>query len=231
MYKSKFSTSQRVKRMVTVALFCALAYAAMLIFRINVSFLTFDVKDAIITICGLTFGPISAVVSSLLVSVLELVTISDTGFYGFLMNFISSATFSFVVAIIYKYKKNIIGAVIGIITAVFSLTAVMIAFNLFITPLYMGVDRSTVVGMIPTLLLPFNFTKAIFNGAIVLLLYKPVSVALKATKLIARSENSQSKEKSKIVVWQSLVSFALGAFMIALSIIMLVNLNGKISWF
>lgn len=217
--------------MVTIALFCALAYVAMLIFRVNVSFLTFDIKDVIITICGLTFGPVSAAVSSLLVSTLELVTVSDTGFYGFLMNFISSATFSCTVAIIYKYKKNIFGAIIGIITAVCSLTAVMVAFNLIITPFYMGVDRSTVVGMIPTLLLPFNLTKAIFNGALVLFLYKPVSIALKATKLTPSEEKSQNGEKNKPVVWQSLVSLGIGVVMIVLSIVMLISLNGKVSWF
>ncbi len=217
--------------MVTIALFCALAYVVMLIFRVNVSFLTFDLKDVLITICGLTFGPIAALVSSLLVATLELVTVSDTGFYGFLMNFISSATFSCVAAFIYKYKKDIFGAVVSIVSAIFSLTAVMMLFNLFITPKYMGVDRSMVVELIPTLLLPFNLTKAIFNGALVLLLYKPVSIALKATKLTRSVERPAGEENPRPVMWQTLITFALGLFMIVISVAILLRLNGKIAWF
>ena len=38
--------------------------------------------------------------------------------------------------------------------------------------------------LIPTLLFPFNLTKAIFNSAVVFLLYKPVSHALKASGFV-----------------------------------------------
>ena len=54
-------------------------------------------------------------------------------------------------------------------------------------------NSNTVIKMIPTILLPFNFTKATLNGAIVLLLYKPLSNVLKATRLIEH-ELGDSKE-------------------------------------
>ena len=82
-----------------MALLCALAYICEFVFRIKVSFLTFDAKDAIIAIGALAFGPVSGVAMSLVVALLELVTVSETGFYGFLMNFLSSAVFSVIPAL------------------------------------------------------------------------------------------------------------------------------------
>ena len=53
----------------------------------------------------------------------------------------------------------------------------------------MNVDRSVVASMIPTLFLPFNLTKASLNASLVLILYKPVSTALKAARVLPRSSS------------------------------------------
>ena len=90
----------RLRALVLMAVFAALAFAAMFVFRFNVTFLTFDLKDSIITMSGLLLGPVAAAVVSLLVATLEFITIGDTGWYGFLMNFASSATFSVVCALV-----------------------------------------------------------------------------------------------------------------------------------
>ena len=170
------------------ALFCALAFASMFVMRINVMFLTFDSKDAIITIAGLLFGPIYSLSISLVVSLIEFISIGDTGFWGFLMDFLSTAIFSTACALIYKYKKNIKGAIIGLVASVFRMTAFMLLFNLFIVPLYTpNFTTAAVAKMVPTLFLPFNLTKAVLNSALVLILYKPVSTAMKAAKVLPPS--------------------------------------------
>ena len=170
------------------ALFCALAFASMFVMRINVMFLTFDSKDAIITIAGLLFGPIYSLSISLVVSLIEFISIGDTGFWGFLMDFLSTAIFSTACALIYKYKKNIKGAIIGLVASVFTMTAFMLLFNLFIVPLYTpNFTTAAVAKMVPTLFLPFNLTKAVLNSALVLILYKPVSTAMKAAKVLPPS--------------------------------------------
>ena len=76
-----------IYKMVVLSLFCAMAYIFVFVFRIKVSFLTFDAKDAIITVCSLLYGPLSGVIVSLVVSFLEFITVSDTGLYGLIMNF------------------------------------------------------------------------------------------------------------------------------------------------
>ena len=174
--------------MTAVAMFAALAYVSVVIIRIpNVGgFLTMDFKDVIITVAGMFFGPISAVVLALIVPLLEFLTISGTGFYGLIMNVLSSMTFALVASIIYKYKKSFLGAVLGLLSAAVATTAIMMVANLLITPYYTGMPTQAVAEMIPKLLLPFNLTKAILNASLTMALYKPLTTLLKKTNLAPR---------------------------------------------
>ena len=177
------------------ALFCALAIATTFIMHIKVVFLTFDAKDAIVTIAGLLFGPLYSIAISLVVSLIEFISLGETGFWGFLMDFLSTAIFSTTCALIYKYKKNIKGAIIGLIASIIAMTAFMILFNLFIVPLYTpSYTTAAVAKMVPTLFLPFNLTKATLNAAIVLVLYKPSSIAMKAARVLPSSSLSYDSD-------------------------------------
>ena len=224
----------KIKKTCMAALFCALAYASTFVFHLKVMFLTFDVKDAIVTLAGLLFGPIYAISISFLTALLEFISIGETGFWGLIMDFLSTATFSTVCALIYKYKKNIKGAIIGLISSVFAMTAIMILCNIFITPIYMGTTTTEVLALIPSLLLPFNFVKAVLNSAIVMILYKPISTALKAVKVLpgeARFSDSgdisETETKRKHIIF-SVVVTAVGAAVIALCIFIFVFfMNGK----
>ncbi len=203
-----------IKRIAVTAMFCALAYASMLVIKIPVQFLDLDVKDSIIILCGLLFGPLSAIISSILVPLLQLVTISGTGHYGFIMNVLSSLSFSLVASLIYKYKKGISGALIALASGVSLMVAVMMIANLLITPHYMKVPTETVAALIPKLLLPFNLIKGIFNAAIVLLLYKPLSNIMRrigATGVSEKGENTGgvNRRLSIIVFSASLATIAL----------------------
>lgn len=180
--------SQSIRRMVMIGMFTAIAYVAMLVIHIKVGFLTMDVKDAMITICGLFFGPVAALLVSIIVPLLELFTVSTTGAYGLIMNILGSLTFSVTVALFYKWKKTLWSAIIGLASGALLMTAVMMLANLFITPYYMGTTMEAVREMIPTLLLPFNLLKGIINVGVVLLLYKPLSTALRKAKMLPTNE-------------------------------------------
>lgn len=179
----------KMKRLAVIAMFCAIAYASMFVVKIPVQFLDLEIKDSINVLCGLLFGPISAVAVSVIVPFIQFLTISSTGWYGLVMNILSSLSFSLTVSLIYKYRKTFYGAITALVSGVLAMTAVMMLANLFITPFYMGVPMSDVVSLIPTLLLPFNLMKAILNAAIVLLLYKPISTILKKTGVTEDSDN------------------------------------------
>lgn len=179
MKNNNTDNSSRIKKMTFVALFCALAYIVSLIFPLKVMFLTLDFKDCIMAICGMFFGPVAGLCTAIIVPCIELLT-SDTGFYGLIMNILSSVSFVGISSLIYKHKKTIFGAVTGLFTAVPIMVAVMLGANLLITPLYMpGADVQTVIKLIPTVLLPFNLIKGVLNACFVMLLYKPISTVLK----------------------------------------------------
>ena len=73
------------------------------------------------------------------------------------------------------------------------MAAVMMGMNLLVTPYYTGMSATDVAGMIPALLLPFNLTKAVMNAGLSLLLYKPVSTALRAARITPPTENAKAK--------------------------------------
>ena len=208
------------KKIASVAMLSAFAFLARLVFKIPVSFLTFDIKDTVIALGGLVFGPASGVVIALLVSLIEMI-ISETGPIGFVMNFVSSATFAGVAALIYKYKRTFNGAIIGLFSSVVATTAVMLLMNVVLTPIYQGVPRSVVISMLPTLFLPFNFAKTLLNAAIILLIYKPVVMALRKAKIVEGRKMDIKFSK------QSVLTIAISLISMAASIVIFVMLNSK----
>lgn len=227
-------TPSVTKRLTLTAVFAALAFAAIFVVRFNVTFLTFDLKDAVITLSGLLLGPVTAFTVSLLVAVLEFITIGDTGWYGFLMNFASSVTFSVVCAVVYRYNKKMAGAILALVLAVISLVIVMLTLNLVITPLYQGVPRAVVAEMIPTLFLPFNAIKGAVNAALVLILYKPVHRAVQAAKLLpkpAAEPGAASPDDQKRCICRSLCVTIVGVILLVVVLILFVTLlHGGFSW-
>ena len=183
--RARGASSLALRRMVAMAVFSALAYGVTFVFHFKIGFLTFDAKDAVLAVAALIYGPVAGVIMSLLTSLLELVTVSDTGFYGFVMNFASSAAFSAVAAGLYRLRRRPSHAIVSLYAAAVSMTGVMMLLNILITPLYMGAPREQVVALIPTFLLPFNAAKGLLNAALALILYKPVVTALRRSGLLS----------------------------------------------
>ncbi|MEG0941417.1 MAG: ECF transporter S component [Oscillospiraceae bacterium] len=188
----------KTKKYVTLAMLCAVAYVVMLVGRIPiVMFLSYDPKDVIIAISGFIFGPLSVVFISAVVSVIEMVTVSSTGPIGCIMNIISTCAFACTAAIIYKKKHTMSGAVMGLIAGTIAMTGLMLLWNYFLTPIYEGLPRQAIADMLVPIFLPFNLLKAGLNTAITLLLYKPIVMALRKTKLLPPSEDN-TKKKNRI---------------------------------
>lgn len=220
------TAGKNIKKLTVTALFCALAFLMTFVFRFKVGFLTFDFKDAVISILSLLYGPVYGVISAGVVAFLEMISVSDTGPYGLIMNFISSATFALACGTVYKFKRTFSGAIVSVVTAVVTVTAVMMVANIFITPFYMGVARGEVIALIPTMLLPFNLAKAIINATSLLLIYKPVTSALKRTGLVI-SDDGKKFEFSKKTLILSIVSVIILALAVAFVII---KLGGSFSF-
>ena len=223
---------ERTKKLAMIAMFSALAYVTTVICKLIpdvAGFLSLEIKDAVIVLCSLMFGPVSGLIIAVLVPLIELFTISTTSWYGLVMNILSSATFALVVGVLYKRNRTLSGAIIALISGVFSVTAVMMLANLFITPLYLkymiGIPSASmgyVAGMIPTVLLPFNLTKAIINMALVLLFYKPFTRVLRKMGLMAKSENERENDKSSWLRYIVLATISILIITVSLLIIFVV---------
>lgn len=189
----------KTRKMTTIAMICAVAYAIMAVCRIAVvpsaPFLNYDPADIVITIGGFIYGPLAAFAASLIVATIEMFTVSDSGIIGMIMNVISTCGFACTASLIYKKKKSILTAVIGLFVGVFVMTGLMLLWNYLITPIYMGQSRELVASMLVPIFLPFNLIKGGLNSAATFLLYKPLVTALRRAKLLEISEENKVTKK------------------------------------
>ena len=188
----------RSRKLTLMAMLAAMAYAAMLITRPLphvAGFLSYDLKDVIVAIAGFLLGPAAALLITLVVSLIEMVTVSTTGPIGLLMNVLSTGAFVLPSALMYRNKRTLGSAAVGLGLGVVLMTALMLAWNYIITPLYMGVPRSVVAQMLLPTFLPFNLVKGGLNAGITMLLYKPLSAALKRTGLLPSRDGSSAPRR------------------------------------
>lgn len=189
------------KKLVLLGMFCAIAYAVMLVGRVPiVLFLKYDPKDVIIAIAGFLYGPLSSLLISTVVSFIEMISTSETGFIGLVMNILSTCSFACLAAWIYKKNHTLKGAVVGLVTGTIVMTAIMLLWNYLITPIYMGYPREAVAELLLPAFLPFNLLKGGLNAAITMLLYKPVVTALRRSGLIETGINASGSRQKNIGV-------------------------------
>jgi len=179
----------KTKRLTALAMLISMGFLVGATLRLRyifaaAPFLTYDPKDVVILIGGFMFGPIAALTMSIVLALLEMATVSVSGFIGALMNAISSASLTVPAALIYSKKRNLQGAVLGLIVGCVTVTISMTLWNYLIIPLYVpNVDRAAAAALLLPAIVPFNLIKAALNAAIALLLYKKVSAALRASGL------------------------------------------------
>ena len=220
-----------LRKVCGIAIFSALAFVVALVCNIIppiAGFLSLDVKDAVIAIASFIYGPISAVIISLIAALIELFTFSTTGWYGFVMNFVSSAVFSLMASLIYRKMRSINGALVAFFAAIIATTGIMLVLNIFVTPIYLfdylkimpeAAAREYVMSILPTILLPFNASKALLNSSVAMLLYKPLTVALAKAKLLQGKPTKLSFNRYSIVI------IVVGTIALAVAIVSFVMIN------
>ena len=208
------------KKMVLLAMLAAVAFMLVALIRIPVVlFLSYEPKDVVITIGGFLMGPMASFVISLVVALVEMVTISTTGPIGCLMNLLSSACFACTAAFVYKKNHSLGGAVLGLVLGSATMIVTMLLWNWLITPLYMtGTSRSDIAAMLMPVFLPFNALKAGFNSALTLILYKPLVSALRKTRLIPKASAKSASAKWGI--------YLLGTALLITCVLLLLVLRG-----
>ena len=222
MNESRKTKKIETRTLAMLAILAAVAYVVMFLSKqipVNVlGFLNFDLKDTIVVITGFMFGPLAAAAISVIVSVIEMVTISSTGLWGLLMNVLSTCAFACTAAWYYQRHRTMKGAILGLVIGALLMTAVMLLWNYLITPIYMGYPREAVAKLLIPTFLPFNLIKAGINGALSMLLYKPIVTALRKAKLVEPSKSGNAGKQKlgvAIVSFVVLVTFILLALVLA----------------
>lgn len=186
-----------VKTLVTMGMLTALAYAVMAVCKIIPKvggFLSLDAIDAVIGVGGFLFGPLATVLMILVEAFLEMITLSTTGWYGFLMNVLSTTLLICPAVWIYRKVRGTAGAVAGLTVGVACRLLGMIAFNYIITPFYFNMPRAAVVDLMP-MIAGFNLVKGILNAALLMLVYPPVSAALRKVGLVAVTQPKEGEKR------------------------------------
>ena len=211
----------KTKRITTTAMLCAVAYVVVVVGRVPVVlFLKYDPKDIIITLGGLIWGPMTSLIVSVIVSLIEMVTISENGVLGCIMNIISTCSFACTASVIYKKKRTLPGAVTGLVTGSLMMVLVMLLWNYLITPIYMGYPREAVAELLLPAFFPFNLLKAGLNAGFTFLLYKPVITALRKASYISGAQNVQGRKPVGLWLFSGVI--------VITCILLILSLNGII---
>ena len=230
MKTTKTNDKPYLEKVVGISIFSALAVIVAFVFNVIppiAGFLSLDVKDAVIAIAAFIYGPVSGVIIAFLAAFIEFLTFSTTAWYGLIMNFASSAVFTLTASLIYKRMRTVNGALISLLAAVIATTGAMLLLNNLVTPIYLtefvGLPKeaavNTVLELLPTVLLPFNFAKSLFNAAVAIMLYKPVLAALSKAGVIKTKKASLSFNKTTKII------LIVGASAIILSVVIFIVIS------
>ena len=214
-----------IKMLATLGMLAAMAYVITFICRVpiipSVPFLDLEFKSAILLIGGFIYGPLPAFAVTVVVCFLEMLTFSATGFIGFIMNVLATASFVCPAAFIYKKKKSLAGAIIGLLAGTVLMTGVMLLWNYLVTPLYMHITREQIAPLILPAFLPFNVIKGALNSSVTLILYKFVVKALRKAKLLPKETEGSKKKRTAFVS-----SMILALLIIITCVLVILAFNG-----
>jgi riboflavin transporter FmnP len=157
-------------------------------------FLEYDPADIPILIMTFAYGPAAGLIVTVIAALVQGLTVSVlSGPYGVIMHIISTGSYVLTAGIIYRIKHSYKGACIAIVSGVLTSAALMVAANLIITPIFMGASVEAVKAMLIPVIIPFNLIKSGVNGALTMILYKFVKLALNKSGLLPVSGNIAEK--------------------------------------
>lgn len=143
-------------------------------------FLEYDACDIPIMFATFAYGPISGLIVTFIVSVIQGTTISaGSGIYGILMHIIATGSFTLSAGFLFKFLKKkklnqIASLAIATVCGSLCWLFCMVLANMAITPLFMKVPFSELMKIMLPAIIPFNLIKASVNGTIGAILYIPL---------------------------------------------------------
>lgn len=172
--KAYFTASRIAK----LALLTALAYVVTFLeFPIfpAAPFLQLDFSNVFVLLGGFLYGPLAAVIISLLKECLSLLD-SGTNFVGEIANFLINFAFYIVPTVVYRYKKGLKWVIPMLVIGTILQVAASLPVNRYINfPLFMGDGAAASFAALWWYIILFNLIKGAAVSLVTILLYKRVS--------------------------------------------------------
>lgn len=173
-------------RRVFIALLAAIAMLVMLAFGVPLipaaSYLKYEPSGAVILLCGLLSGPTAALQCALLKSFLYFI-IHGGSLYGIISDLLATVAFSVPAALLAGKLSHVSwGKIPSCIMGTVITTLVMIPANYIILHLQFQMSVPAVTAAL-VYIIPFNLLKAACNSAAALLLYPPISRAIRGATI------------------------------------------------
>lgn len=177
-----------LKKLATLGVLAACSIVLMLAIRIPfppAPFLEYDPADIPIFIGTFLFGPYWGFSLTVVVSLIQGLTVSaGSSWIGIIMHIAATGCFALLAGFVYKKHRDKKHAYIALVLGVMVQTAIMALMNLWLTPVFMGTPRETVMQMMLPVILPFNLIKAGANAVITALIYKRIHKVLQKMNLL-----------------------------------------------
>lgn len=175
---------QSTKNLTVMGMMAAISVVLIYVIRFPIipsaPFLEYEPGDIPLYMIAFLFGPVSGLIVTIVVSILQGLTVSaGSGIIGIVMHIFATGSFVLVAGNIYKIKKNIKNAILALIAGIITMVITMCIWNIIFTPIFMGVTRDAVMAMLVPAIIPFNLIKAGMNSIFTLLLYEVIVYIMK----------------------------------------------------
>ena len=169
--KNNFTT----KQLVILSLMSAISVVLMMFIRFPwpaAPFLEYEPADVPILIATLMYGPYVGLIVTVIVSVIQGLTVSSgSQVIGVIMHILATGSYVIFTGVIYKYAKSRKGFFVAIVMGALVSTFIMLLCNIWFTPIFMNAPREMVMKMLVPVILPFNLVKTFVNGIVAGILY------------------------------------------------------------
>lgn len=177
-----------VKKMVLIGMFSAIS--VILVYLLHVPlfpaapFLEYDMADIPIVLITFMYGPSAGLITTVIVSVIQGVTVSaGSGWIGIVMHIFATGSYVLVAGNIYKRRKNIGWEITAMVAGTLTMTISMVLWNMVFTPIFMGKAIEEVLPILVPAIIPFNLFKAGVNSLAAYFVFKILQQVIKKTKI------------------------------------------------
>ena len=173
-----------VQRMVMIAVFSAISIVLVALLHVPLfpaaPFLEYDMADVPIIIVTFLYGPLAGLFTTVIVSVLQGLTVSaGSGFIGILMHIFATGCYVLVAGNLYKRHRSLGGEIASLGCGTAAMVAVMTLWNMLLTPLFMKAPFEQVMQLMLPAIIPFNLIKAGGNSLIAYFVVKAIEQVMK----------------------------------------------------